>query len=152
MFQNSILVRQRHERFVKKVAETNIVWSLENEDGFATSSSNEFEDEDGQPVPLICFWSESAVANSNIKDGWAGYHVVEVSLSDFIEDWCVGMSNDGFLVGTNFDHHMFGFECEPLDLVIEVSNELKRQGKDIVLRKYSHLDELVTAILERQKE
>ena len=148
MLQNSITVRQRHERFIKKVSETGIVYGLENEDGFATSSSNDIEDDSGEPISLICFWSEAALARSCKKDGWSDHNVVEVSLSDLLENWCVGMSNDGLLLGTNFDQNMFGYETDPLDLVIEFSKELKKQEKEITLKKYSHLDDLVTEILE----
>jgi hypothetical protein len=148
MLQNSITTRLRHERFIKKVSETSIVYGLENKEGFATSSSNDLEDEDGEPIPLICFWSEAALARSCKKDDWRDYNVVEVSLSDFLENWCIGMSNDGLLLGTNFDQNMFGYESDPLDIVIELSKELKKQKKEIMLKKYDHLDELVEQILK----
>src|SRR5262245_25508407 len=134
MLQNSITTRQRHERFINKVSETSIVYGLENDEGFATSSSNDVEDEDGEPIPLICFWSGSALARSCKKDDWSGYDVVEVSLNDFLENWCIGMSNDGLLLGTDFDQNMFGFESDPLDIVIEVSKKLKEKGKEIALK------------------
>lgn len=50
MFKNHIDVKLKHEKFVTKVCETNLVYGLENEDGFATSSSNDLEDEDGEPI------------------------------------------------------------------------------------------------------
>ena len=39
MFQDSITINNRHLRFVKTVCETEIVYGLENDVGFATSSS-----------------------------------------------------------------------------------------------------------------
>lgn len=147
MLQNSIIVRQRHERFIKKVCETAVVWGLESSEGFATSSSNEFEDSEGEPVALICFWSESALAKSCIKGDWSDYQLVEVSLADFIENWCVGMSGDDLMVGTNFDSNMFGYEADPLDLVIDLSKELSNQGKGIELQKYEKLEDLVNEII-----
>lgn len=133
------------------MSETSIVYGLENKEGFATSSSNDVEDE--EPIPLICFWSEAALARSCKGGDWSDYNVVEVSLSDFLENWCIGMSNDGLLLGTNFGRNMFGYESDPLEMAIELSKELKRQGKDkdIVLEKYSHLDELVDQLLQSKR-
>lgn len=124
-----------------------VVWGLENSEGFATSSSNDYEDSEGEPVGLICFWAEKALANSCIKGDWSDYKLVEVSLSDFIENWCVGMSGDELMVGTSFDANMFGFEVDPLDLIIDLSRELKNQGKEIELQKYRQLDDLVNEII-----
>jgi hypothetical protein len=146
MLQNSIIVRQRYERFIKKVCETLVVCGLESNEGFATSSSNDYEDSEGEPVGLICFWSESALAKSCLKDDWSDYKLVEISLGDFIENWCVGMSGDDLMVGTNFDSNMFGFEADPLDVIIELTNELNNQGKEIELQKYDRLDDLVNEI------
>jgi len=146
MLQNAITTRQRHERFIQKACETGTVYGLESGDGFATSSSNEFEDDEGEPIGMICFWSEAGLARACAKDGWAGYEAVEVTLSDFIENWCVGMSNDDLLAGTNFDQHMFGFEADPLDLIIDLNTELKKQGKQITLKKYADMDELLQEI------
>jgi Protein of unknown function (DUF2750) len=148
MLQDHITVRHRHERFVKKVCETKIVFGLKNNEGFATSSSNEFDDEDGNPVQLICFWAESALANSCRKSGWENYELVELSLEEFIENWCVGLYNDGFLVGTSFDQKMFGYEAEPLDLILELIVELKSKQIGLELRKYTDIDELEEQVKE----
>ncbi len=142
MFQDSITVKNRHVRFVKTVCETEIVYGLENVEGYATSSSIHYEDENEAPIGLICFWSEKALAKSCIKSGWLNYKITEVKLSKFIEDWCVGMENDGLLVGTNFDQNMFGFEAEPLELILELINELQKNGKELNFRKYNDISDL----------
>ncbi|WP_370647745.1 hypothetical protein [Chryseobacterium sp. MA9] len=36
-----------------------------------------------------------------------------MSLNKYAENWCLGMNNDGLLVGTDFDSNMFGDEVEP---------------------------------------
>ena len=146
MIQDSIITRQRHERFIKKVCETGVVWGLENNEGLATSSSDEYEDNDGEPIGLICFWSEKALANSCAKDDWNDYEPVEIMLSDFIENWCIGMSNDGLLIGSNFDQNMFGHEVDPLKLIVDLSKELTNQEKEIKLEKYHHISELTDEI------
>nr|WP_236847943.1 DUF2750 domain-containing protein [Chryseobacterium sp. IHB B 17019] len=68
MIQDQIFLEDRHKNFVKKVSENEIVYALKNDDGFATSVSNEIEDEEGNPNEIICFWSDKARAKSCIKD------------------------------------------------------------------------------------
>ncbi|WP_205500881.1 DUF2750 domain-containing protein [Rufibacter psychrotolerans] len=148
MIQDSIIVKQRHERFIKKICETEIVIGLESEEGFATSSSNNYEDEDDNPIQMICFWSERALAKACAKDGWANYTPTEIPLSEFLENWCVGMNNDGLLIGTNFDQNMFGHEVEPFDLILEIIAELKSSGKKLYLQKFEDINDLESQVKE----
>ncbi len=141
MLKDSLVIKQRHERFVKNSCESEIVIALESKDGFATSSSNDYEDEDENPIDMICFWSDKALANSCIKEDWVNYKPVELTLAEFMENWCIGMSNDELLVGTNFDHDMFGFEIDPLELVLQLITELKRINKDVHFLKFDSLDD-----------
>ena len=78
------------------------------------SISSPYEDENEEAVSIICFWAEKARAKSCTKDGWQNYELTEIPLSEFMENWCVGMENDGLLVGTAFDQNMFGYEAEQL--------------------------------------
>jgi len=148
MIQDSLIVNQRHERFVKKVCETKIVIGLESEDGFAMSSSNRYEDKDGNPIPMICFWSDKASAMACTKEGWSNYSPKEILLSEFLENWCIGMDNDGILVGTNFDQNMFGYEVEPLDLILEIVTELKNTGENLELASFDDIEDLEEQVKE----
>lgn len=152
MFQDHLTVRLRHERFIRTICKEGIVFSLESEEGFATSSSNELDDEDGNVVPIVCFWSEKALANSCKKDAWENYRLVEISLSEFVEDWCVGLYNDEILAGTNFDSRMFGYETDPLDLILELIEELKANQIEIELRKYKDIRDLENQVREITEE
>ena len=145
MLQSSVTVKQRYERFIKKVCETGIVYGLKNTEGFATSASNDFEDEEGA-LGLICFWSEIALAKFCAKDEWLEYIPTEISLESFIENWCIGMSNDGLIVGINFDQNLFGFEIEPLELIKALLGELCEQRKELSLRKFPSMTELKQTI------
>jgi Protein of unknown function (DUF2750) len=142
MHQDTIVVRQRHKKFIEKICETTIVYGLESDEGFASSSSNSVDDENDEPIKLICFWSEKAWAKSCMKNDWAVYELKEISLSEFIENWCVGMSNDQFIVGTNFDQNMFGYEAEPLELILDLVKELRNIKSEIKFLKFSNLDDL----------
>jgi hypothetical protein len=63
-------------------------------------------------------------------------------LSDFIENWCLGMENDELLVGSEFDRIMFGFASEPMELIIELISELKSTGKDLNFKKFEGIIDL----------
>ncbi|RAU83015.1 DUF2750 domain-containing protein [Pontibacter arcticus] len=148
MIQDSLIVKQRHERFIKKICETEIVIGLESKEGFATSSSNNYEDEVDNPIQMICFWSEKALAKACVKDGWSNYTPTEIPLSEFLENWCVGMNNDGLLIGTNFDQNMFGHETEPFDLILEIITELKNTDKKLDLQKFEGIEDLEKQVKE----
>jgi hypothetical protein len=135
-----------HDLFVKKICETGTVWGLENDNGFAMSSSADYEDASGEPLESICFWSDITLAKVCLKDEWAGYSTAKIELGDFLEHWCVGMANDGLVIGIDFDQNLIGYEIDPLLLVIDVYQELKNQGKEITLTDYLDLDELVKEI------
>lgn len=142
MMQDHITLENRHKDFVKKVSTNEVVYALKNQEGYATSSSNEIEDENGDAVGIICFWSDKARAKSCIKNEWSEYEVDELGLAEFIENWCVGMSNDGLIVGTNFDQNVYGYEIEPLDLILEIINELYSQNKLIKFKKFDGIKDL----------
>ena len=138
--------KQRHESFIKKVCESGVVWGLENDEGFAMSSSGEYEDSDGEPLDLICYWSEKTLAQSCKNEEWIDYRVTDIPLGEFLENWCIGMSEDELLIGTNFDPELSGFEIDPLDLIIEICKELKNQSKEVKLQNYKNIDDLVNEI------
>jgi acyl carrier protein len=138
--------KQRHKRFIKKVCETGSVWGLENDEGFAMSSSEEYEDADGEAVDLMCFWSEKSLAQACEKKEWVGYRTTEIALGDFMENWCIGMYEDELLIGTDLDEELFGSEIDPLDLILELCAELKSQGKEIQFENYKNINDLVKEI------
>lgn len=151
MLQDSILLKNRHKRFIKTVCESEIVYSLKRRKRFATSSSVHVEDKQGNPVGLICFWAKKVLAKSCMIDSWRRYKIIEIPLSDFMENWCIGMENDGLLIGTEFDKNMFGFEVEPLEILLELSTELTSLGKDVTFKKFNGIADLekqVRSILE----
>lgn len=146
MFKNKLDIENRHKRFIKTVCATEIVYCLKNSEGFATSSSVHYEDENGVPIGMICFWAEKALAISCIEYSWSDYKIAELTLNDFIENWCIGMESDGLLVATEFDRQMFGLETQPLDLILELISELKRINKNIDLIKYKSISDLENQI------
>ena len=49
--------------FIDQIIENHKVYILTSEEGFAVSSSEEFEYEDGSNLEVICFWSSEDKAN-----------------------------------------------------------------------------------------
>ena len=69
-----------------------------------------------------------------------------------MENWLVGMDQDGSIVGTNFDWNLFGFEALPLNLLIELFDELRNTGRDLTFVKYEALSEFENLAREILKE
>jgi hypothetical protein len=111
-----------------------LVWGICSDEGFAMSNSNDFED-----AEVIPFWSDKGYAMAVAKDGWEHYQPTSMLLAEFLENWLVGMHNDGLLVGTNWDANMFGREIEPLELAIEIAEQIVAKGKDLKLLKYKNI-------------
>ena len=57
-------------------------------------------------------------------------------MTEFIENWCMGMEGDGLLVGTEFDQNMFDFEADPLELIIDLLNELEANNQQLKFTKF----------------
>jgi hypothetical protein len=100
-----------YERFVARVKETRTVWGLKASTGWAVCESNEYEETDVYP-----FWSEEADARVHCTDDWARFEPTGLPLDVFIDTWLPGMSEDGVLVGTDWDAELSGIEIEPGDL------------------------------------
>ncbi|AZA83922.1 DUF2750 domain-containing protein [Chryseobacterium lactis] len=146
MLQDHITVKNRHIYFIKKVSTTEIVYALRGEKGYATSCSNDLQYGDGEPVEIVCFWSDNATAKLCIQEEWNHYEVCSIPLEEFMENWCIGMDNDGLIAGTNFDNNLFGYEVEPLELCLDLIRELKNLGKSLRLKKFADIHEMETQI------
>ncbi len=136
----------KQEQFIAKIIETELVWALEKEDGFATASSINYEDDEGDPAEVLCFWSDKTFAEACAKDDWEGYTPVQIPLGDFIENWCIGMDNDLIMAGIDFDTELVGDELDPLELIIVIGELLSKQEKKIALEKYRSMDDLVAEV------
>jgi hypothetical protein len=148
MLQDHLTIQNRHADFIKKVCESEIIYALKGDKGYAISYSNEMEDEDDEAVQVVCFWSDEARAKSCIGGEWSDYHTDTLALNDFLENWCLGMNSDGIMAGTNFDSNLFGFEAEPLELILEIIGELKRIDKNIALHTFESISDLEAQIRE----
>jgi hypothetical protein len=143
MLQDIATIEAKYKLFVEKVASSKLVWGLQNKKGWANSHSNNDED-----IAVIPFWSDRAYAKACAKDDWRDYSATEIHLSEFLESWCVGMNNDGALVGVNWDANMFGKEVDALNLALDILNQLKSINSAIKFVDYGSLDTFIADITE----
>lgn len=142
MHQDDHTLKLNMETFVKAVCKSKLVYGLESEEGFAVLDSMDYDDDNGEPVEVICFWSDEALAAASAKEAWANYQVIEIPLAEFMENWCIEMNNDGLLAGIDFNEDLNGSELEPLELALELVKELKSGNKTIAFETYSSLTDL----------
>lgn len=148
MSDNSADIQAKFENFIQVIGRNKEVYGLESAEGFATSSSNEFEGENGEPIELLCFWSEAALAQQCAKEDWAGFTPAAIPLAEFMENWLIGLHNDEVLVGVEFDNEFFGFEVEPIELLQQIILELRNNGQEISFENHESLDDLEDYIKE----
>jgi len=134
-------IERKHRLFIEQVAASGAVWGLSRNDGWAVSLSHDYEDTEVMP-----FWSDRAYATAVAVNDWAGYTPQKLSLSEFMEDWLMGMHQDATLAGTNWDAKLSGKETEPLALALELIAELKATRKTVPFRQYKTLAGFETQI------
>ncbi|MDD5037136.1 MAG: DUF2750 domain-containing protein [Methylococcaceae bacterium] len=100
-----------YQRFIEHIQESGQVWGLQSEDGWVVVDSTEFEETDVMP-----FWSDETYAKEHCVGEWGSFIPVAMELDEFIEDWLVGMAEDGILVGPNWNSDLEGLEVEPEEL------------------------------------
>ena len=101
-------IEERYQTFIASICATKMVYTLRNDQGFVTTSSINYENEEGQPVPMICFWSQEESAEACRAGAWEEFLPVAYPLHSFLEQLCVGLASQGILLGINFDEEMFG--------------------------------------------
>jgi hypothetical protein len=134
MLQDRLIIQQRHQQFIDRIAASGTVWALSSEEGWAVSGSHADENTD-----IILFWSDEAYARAVAKEDWSHYQAVSIPLAEFLENWLVGMYQNGVLAGTNWDANMFGEEAEPLKLVVDIFEAVKQAGTTLPFTKYTDL-------------
>jgi hypothetical protein len=138
MLHDSATIQANHERFVSRVAESEVLWGLQAPTGFAVCPSN--DDEERQ---VLMFWSDRGYASRVKQYHFPEYEPVEISLFDFLFRWLSGMEGDGVLAGTNWNGDLAGREITPGELRDQL---LDAMGKDRV-QQYS---ERLRAALKQQ--
>lgn len=77
---------KKYEYFIKKITDFEEVWSLKDEEGWASLGDN---DKIYFPV-----WATKEYADLCISEEWEGYESGSIYLPDFIEKWLPGLKKD----------------------------------------------------------
>jgi hypothetical protein len=112
-------MNSNYHLFFNDAANTGCVWGLQDDEGWAQCGSEKYAE-----TTVIPFWSQPEYAEIHRKDDWAGYHVVAISLEEFLDDWLTGMHEDVLLVGINWNDDLEGEDHEPLDILHEFEQAL----------------------------
>jgi len=110
--------RAQYERFIEEVIESELVWNLQSENGFAICESDEFDDKQVMP-----FWSKEKDAKIACSEDWADYQPNPIRFDDFIDAWLHGMHEDEIYVGINWSETLEGVEIEPVILIEDLLGE-----------------------------
>ncbi|MDH1881222.1 DUF2750 domain-containing protein [Empedobacter falsenii] len=135
-------------QFIKEICQDQKVYLLTSEEGFAISYSEEFEYEDGSNLEVICFWSNTDLAEKSKQNQWANHTIDSIDLNTFLEEWLFGMIEEVSLVGINFDETSKGEEQSPLDTILAIVHELKQSKSTFKLNHFKSLDEIQKVTLE----
>ncbi|HZX59608.1 MAG TPA: DUF2750 domain-containing protein, partial [Mucilaginibacter sp.] len=101
---------------------------------------------DNEEIVVIPFWSDRAYAKACARDDWKSYSATEIPLAEFLESWCVGMAENGTLIGANWDANMFGKESNALIVAADILNRLNEINSTIAFRDYNSIDEFIIEI------
>ena len=134
--------------FIKEICQDQKVYLLTSDQGFAISYSEEFEYEDGTNLEVICFWSNTDLAEKAKKNQWANHKIDSIDLNTFLEEWLFGMIEEVSLVGVNFDETSKGEEQSPLDTILAIVHELNKAEKTFKLNHFKDLNEIQKVTLE----
>lgn len=121
---------KRAKKFIQEILETNTVYSLNEEGHAVVAESTSYEDEEGNPLAVVPFWSKSFIPYA--RKWGEGAVIEEISLEAFVKNWISAIHENHDLVGLNWDQHGIGYECEPQDLIEMLASA--DEGQEITLK------------------
>ena len=132
---------QSIEKFVEQAVASAQVWGLKNDLGWTVAMSNQYDD-----VQAYVFWTTQQLALACAKEEWETYKPTAIPLSEFLEDWCIGVFDENSLIGVEWTFDMCGSESEPMELAQAIVQELRKTNSAITFTKYKSLQALANLI------
>lgn len=113
--------------FIQQTSSSKLIYALKNIDSYASVESNYEVDENDTPIEAMCVWSSIENAKENQIDDWSEYEIEGIPVFAFLEDWCIGMFNDGLVFCLDINLIDDGYEIQPLDLAYKIGTNLPHQ-------------------------
>lgn len=135
------------ENFIKEVLSNNAVFALSNGENYASIESQFEDDEEGLPIEVMCIWSSETATKELQKEEWAEYQIEQISLQDFLEDWCIGIFNDGLAFCLDVNEDDEPYEVQPLDLAYQIAKLISNNENKFPLKGYENIQEYIRTIL-----
>ena len=141
---------EEYNRFIRAALGSRTLYTLVSpEDDVAECPSAEYEEDDGEPVPVFCVWHDRAQAEACIAEEWADHELEELPLDFFLHEWLVGMDQDAVLLGIDFDPQLYGLEIEPVEVLADILDAAEQMQCTEMIDGYG---ELMNYRLEWERE
>lgn len=107
---------KQYEYFIKKIADYEEVWSLRDDEGWATLGLD-----DGMFFPV---WPKKEFAELCVDEEWSGYRAESIDLDEFLEDWLGGLKEDGIRITVMWNNGL-GIDVDWDKLRSDIQTELE---------------------------
>lgn len=143
--------KDQYNKFIDKIIQTKVIYTLIKEDEVAYCLSNVYDTEQGEQALVFSYWSEEKKAQLCQKEEWKDYKIIQISLAEFIEGWCLGMAQEGIIGGIDFDEQLFGYEATALELLNDLIVKIEKKRQKITFKAFSSVQDLKDYIEETQQ-
>lgn len=141
---------EEYNRFIRSIIGSQTLYTLVSDEGdIAECPSTEYEEDDGEPVPVFCVWHDRAQAEACKVEEWADYQLEALPLDFFLHEWLVSMDQDAVLLGVDFDSKLYGLEIEPVEVLADLLDAAAQMQCGDMIDGY---DELMNYRLEWERE
>lgn len=141
---------EEYNRFIRSIIGSQTLYTLVSDEGdIAECPSTEYEEDDGEPVPVFCVWHDRTQAEACKVEEWADYQLEALPLDFFLHEWLVSMDQDAVLLGVDFDSELYGLEIEPVEVLADLLDAAAQMQCSDMIDGY---DELMKYRLEWERE
>jgi hypothetical protein len=141
---------EEYNRFIRSIIGSQTLYTLVSDEGdIAECPSTEYEEDDGEPVPVFCVWHDRTQAEACKVEEWADYQLEALPLDFFLHEWLVSMDQDAVLLGVDFDSELYGLEIEPVEVLADLLDAAAQMQCGDMIDGY---DELMNYRLEWERE
>lgn len=109
---------ERYKYFIKRVADTELMYSLKSPDGNWAIS----EVEASKLFPL---WSAKEFAEQSKTSGWLNFHIEEITLETFEDELLEFVHSQGYLLNVFAVGQNTGFVVDIVEFAKDLSEEMK---------------------------